>query len=130
VQGRSLVPALRGEALEPQPAFAEKWVRDEEDLAVRRQGVESFAVVDERWKLIHNTARLEGVPEFELYDRAADPDEANNLADANPQELVRLRGELDAWRQRVAKVAYDAGDDGEGATADELEQLRALGYVE
>jgi arylsulfatase A-like enzyme len=130
VQGRSLVPALRGEAFEPQPAFAEKWVRDEEDLTVRRQGVESFAVVDERWKLIHNTKRLEGVLEFELYDRSADPEDTTNRADANPEELARLRGELDAWRQRVAEVAYDAGDDGEGATADELEQLRALGYVE
>ncbi len=130
VQGRSLVPALRGEALERQPAFAEKWVRDKEDLTVRRQGVESFAVVDERWKLIHNTKRLDGVPEFELYDRFADPNESNNLAEANPGELARLRGELDAWRQRVGKVAYDAGADGAGATADELEQLRALGYVE
>ena len=30
----------------------------------------------------------------------------------------------------IMKVAYDAGEDGDGATADELEQLRALGYVE
>jgi len=49
VQGRSLVPALRGEALAPQPAFSEKWIRDEEDPEIRRQGVESAAVVDERW---------------------------------------------------------------------------------
>jgi arylsulfatase A-like enzyme len=97
---------------------------------VRRQGVESFAVVDDRWKLIHNTTRPDGVPEFELYSRSADPNESNNLAEANPEELTRLRGELDAWRQRVAKVAYDTGADGEGATAEELDQLRALGYVE
>jgi arylsulfatase A-like enzyme len=130
VQGRSLVPALRGEALPHQPAFSEKWLRDEEDPAVRRQGVESFAVVDERWKLIHNTTRTDGVPEFELYDRSVDPKDTTNLAEANPEELARLRGELDAWRQRVAEVAYDAREDGDGATADELEQLRALGYVE
>jgi arylsulfatase A-like enzyme len=130
VQGRSLVPALRGQELSPQPAFSEKWIRDEEDLAVRRQGVESLAVIDERWKLIHNTTRTDGVPEFELYDRSADPGDTTNLVDANPEELARLRGELDAWRQRVAEVAYDAGEDGDGATADELEQLRALGYVE
>ena len=59
---------------------------------------------------------------WELFNLDEDFSQSTNLADANPEELARLRGELDAWRTRVA---YDAREDGVGASADELEQQLA-----
>ncbi len=61
----------------------------------------------------------------ELYDLAADPDELEDLAEAQPGVLERLRSILDARLSaatgvRVHEVAL---------TEDELSHLRALGYV-
>ena len=65
---------------------------------------ESFAVVDERWKLIHNTRRLDGVPEFELFDRDADASDRLNRADVEPEVTRTLLGELETWRAKLAET--------------------------
>ena len=68
-----------------------------------------------------------------LFDLASDPDETTNLATARPDQLARLRQELDTWRRALALPAVDASvERGEPPELDPeaRERLRALGYVE
>jgi arylsulfatase A-like enzyme len=89
--------------------------------------VESVAVHSKRWKLIQNTARPEGVAEFELYDRAEDPFEQRNLADRSPDVVERLHEELDGWRARTRAARLPGAAPGR-ISPDEEDRLRALGY--
>ena len=63
----------------------------------------------------------------------ADPGEERNLADARPEEVARLFGELDIWRAALDLPAID--EDRLYGEVPELdpaarERLRALGYLE
>lgn len=60
----------------------------------------SAAWTDNRYKLLI-TEGGKGGPEIELYDIPADPFEAQNIADAHPKIVKRMRAELDAWRASV-----------------------------
>ena len=68
-----------------------------------------------------------------LFDLAADPDETTDLAGSRPDELERLRRELDDWRAALALPAIDEtierGEPPE-LDAETRERLRALGYLE
>jgi arylsulfatase A-like enzyme len=69
-------------------------------------------------------------PFEELYSLREDPREAQDLAGIRPERLAQLRDLLEAQRQR----AHAARGDGEAGasyspSAEELEQLRQLGYV-
>ncbi len=64
----------------------------------------------------------------ELYDHAADPREANNVAGERPEDLARLRAIADAYLERTnSPWGTQPGE----VELDELQlgQLRALGYV-
>jgi arylsulfatase A-like enzyme len=83
MQGRSLLPAMLGRPLEPEPVFAEllpvpswqhKW------RAVRLDG----------WLLLDKQS--EG--SVELYDVARDPAQQHDLAEANPDRVKSLRAVL------------------------------------
>jgi choline-sulfatase len=96
LQGRSLVPLLRGEtAGHREQVFAE--YTDNEEAMIRT----------ERWKLIYSTGkrrrqdgyaleRPAGGPVVQLYDLELDPDEAVNLADrpGHPGLVRRLLDRL------------------------------------
>lgn len=132
IQGRSLAAAFgpgpsRGR-VEPRPAIAEKPARSG---AVPPAGVESVAIFSGGWKLIHNTKRPEGMPEFELYDHRADLLDRDDLAAGHPEVVARLTRELAAWRA-VADRARLKPDSATAATLskEELERLRALGYIQ
>ena len=93
--------------------------------------VDSRAVISGGWKLIHNTRGPEGWPEFELYDHQADPLNRVNVADKNPEAVERLRALLDSWQKQVIAEKLPNADAAESSlSADELRQLRALGYIE
>jgi arylsulfatase A-like enzyme len=91
---------------------------------------ESYAIIDGDWKLIWNVARAPGAPEFELFDFYRDPLDQKNLAAEHPEEVERLRRALEGWRKRAAaeRLKSDA-ESIEGMTAEQLEQLRSLGYL-
>ncbi len=129
LQGRSLTPWFDSDtaaAANERVAIAERL-----PLAANEGQSESVAAVSGRWKLIHNTVRIDGRPEFELFDRVADPAEQHNVADAHPERVAALRAEIEAWRERTAALRLEADDDAaEGMDAQELERLRALGYVQ
>lgn len=52
---------------------------------------------DGTWKLIVPDLRNEPKGVVELYDLAADPGEAKNFAEAEPERVARLTRSLDAW---------------------------------
>ena len=117
LSGRSLAPALRGEArLEERPLYAESLVPllhfGWSDLRVLRDG---------RYKYIQ-------APRPELYDLQDDPGETRNLAGAQPARAEALRTGLgpilDAERAAAASQTAPSG-----VSAELLEKLGALGYV-
>jgi hypothetical protein len=91
----------------------------------------SEAVVDGGWKLIHNTKRPDGKPEFELFDHAQDPLDAHDVAAAHPEEVARLTKTLEAWRKiaTAARLKPDS-EANQNLSKEELERLKSLGYIQ
>lgn len=116
VTGRSLVPALRGEAMKPLPSFAESLVP-----LVHFGWSDLRAVRDGSWKYVL-------APRPELYDLARDPHEATNLVNAEPIRARALRNGIE--QELRAERASPRRDSAAAAVpADLLEKLGALGYV-
>lgn len=89
VDGVSLLPLLRGEAIADRPLF---WHYPH----FGNQGGEpSSIILHDDWKLIHY--HEDG--RDELYNLAADPQEQNDVAASEPQRSQQLRARLDAWLQ-------------------------------
>ncbi len=93
VDGRSLVPLLKGGALERGPLF---WHYPHYG---NQGGAPGGAVRDGNWKLIE---WYEGTTE--LYNLATDFGEKNNLAAENPAKVKELQAKLAAWRKEVGAV--------------------------
>jgi arylsulfatase A-like enzyme len=112
IEGRSLVPLLRGAGVSALPAFASL------DLDGRR--IESVELGGR--KLIQTLAHDRLPEQTELFDLAADPAERHDLADEDPVATRRLLALLERPRRapEIEQVPLDP----------ELErQLRALGYL-
>ncbi len=107
------------------PAVVEEHKRDPKD----DDDDESYVIVLDGWKLIDNV-QTKSKPEFELFDHAADPLDAHNVAEENPDKVEALKTELSYWRRMVtdAKLPDDAST--EGMSSEELEKLRSLGYIQ
>ena len=111
-QGTSLLPAIFGAAGRP-------WV------SVRSSHDKSrYAIRDDRFKYIYNTSS--GIEE--LYDLQADPDERRSLAAADPLGCAFYRQRLFAWilDERRGEAAVGKGAE---LTAEQIENLKALGYL-
>jgi arylsulfatase A-like enzyme len=69
-------------------------------------------------------------PEYELFDHVKDPLNLTNVAAEHPDRVKELAAELERWRQMATakKLASDA-DTAASASPEELERLRALGYL-
>jgi arylsulfatase A-like enzyme/tetratricopeptide (TPR) repeat protein len=114
VQGRSLLPLLRGEQLPPRPTYFEcalpfysyRW----EHLHGIRLG---------RWKYIHS-------PTPELYDVDADPGEIYNLAENEPGRVDDLEVVLFEFIRTTPDALRGGSTAIDAATAG---RLRALGYA-
>jgi len=143
-QGRSflslLAPGRRGDSggvradapgWTDRPAITEKAVTTEPMGAPPPQDTESTSIVAGAWKLIHNTKRPEGKPEFELYDHAKDPLDRSDVAAAHPEVVQDLAKKLESWRKMAAaaRVKPDA-ETAKTLSKDELERLRSLGYIQ
>ena len=137
VQGTSLVPLLTSDAAEApreRPVFVE--------LPANRPGeVPRFAIIDGRWKLVWNEGAGESgrtdrkgepiaLPEYELYDHAADPLNLDDVSADHPEEVERLAPALERWRSWAREQKLDESQATAEMSAEELEQLRSLGYVE
>ena len=89
---------------------------------------DAYAVIADGWKLIWNEVVRDDRPELELFDHVNDPLNLVNLADQHPDVVADLRLELDRWREMTAAEKVSTED--QELSAEELEQLRALGYVD
>ncbi|MBN2473197.1 MAG: arylsulfatase [Pirellulales bacterium] len=83
VEGRSLVPILRGERRQGHPVL---YFEHEGGRAVR-QG---------NWKLVAAERRR-----WELYDMATDRTETTDLADRHPQRVAQMAAMWDRWAEKV-----------------------------
>jgi arylsulfatase A-like enzyme len=130
-QGDSLLPLVDPDAegeWRPRPAFTERILQP--SMSETRGGVDSRAVVSDRWKLIHNFRRPDSWPEFELYDHLDDPLDQNNVAEANPDVVERLAKLLANWHAHASGDQLPSDEEAiRELPAAELEQLRALGYI-
>jgi arylsulfatase A-like enzyme len=91
---------------------------------------ESYAIVYDGWKLIRNSKRLDGTPEFELYDHKKDPLDRKNVAGENQEIVKRLTGMLEERRQAAIAAALPATNANTKMSAEEMERLRSLGYIQ
>lgn len=125
LQGRSLLPLTKGQALQPVQLFAQTQTRhakeniehaDEPTLEFRQ------ALITEQFKLIHDRS----IDQYELYDLARDPGEQNNLvqAEGSSELFDRMRALLELARQNYPTRIAE-GQSGE----DQQELLDAMGYT-
>jgi arylsulfatase A-like enzyme/lipopolysaccharide biosynthesis regulator YciM len=114
VQGRSLLPAARGERLDLL-ALAETWYP-----RYHYGWSELVAVRDGRYKFVR-------APRRELYDLQNDPGERVNLAERYPQRADALERALDEMLDRVSRP--DAARGPAPVDPEVEERLRALGYI-
>jgi len=95
LDGVNLLPALKGDALSDRPLF---WHYPH----YGNQGGSPFSAVRSgEWKLVVFHDPRQGV---ELYDLAADPDEAKNLATNEPNRVAAMRKMLDEWKRDVGAI--------------------------
>jgi arylsulfatase A-like enzyme len=135
----SEIPGLEGESLLPWLAVGHSGARKPPGTAYAfseagrtREHKHYRSVQDARWKLVFHpsvTRRRWQTPEiYELYDLGRDPLEADNVAELEPAQLRRLRGQLFAWMKGTWILpASSYTEEKSAATRD---ALRALGYVE
>jgi arylsulfatase len=88
LEGRSLLPALRGDAKGPRTL---NW-EHEGNRAIRQ----------DNWKLV---ASFRG--EWELYDMASDRSELQNLASTHPSKLKEMAEQWQKWADRVQVVPWE-----------------------
>jgi arylsulfatase A-like enzyme len=132
VAGRSLVGAMSGEGVQQVGILLESRLE-------KRADAELEAYIEGRWKLVVEYPRAPAgagsVPREAqavfLYDRLADPTEQHDLSSGHPDIVIGLRARLasavEAARALApASVAANALE----LSAEDLERLQALGYVE
>lgn len=121
IRGRSLMPMIRGEVVNPRVAFIE------------HAGKNLVALRSERFKYIKHLRTNYIQPSYpfekgkeELYDIATDPRELRDLSRAEPEVMQLFRQELQ--KRQSEKRGYKTGQ--AEMTAETVEILRTLGYVE
>jgi arylsulfatase A-like enzyme len=121
VEGRSLVPLLRGDELEPLPAFVENWAAD--------QGIPPYyGVRTSDWKYAYNPEKA-GRDE-ELYNLQQDPDETSNVASLEP-DVIRQMRELAIQHFETPNPNQAKGEElTEEEFATLTKHLQELGYIE
>ena len=130
MQGQSLLPLLSGgEGWESRPVITEKW--SVTGIEKPPDDWNAMAIVADGWKLIHNFKRYPPMPEYELYDFVNDPLDLVDVAADHPDVVARLVADLGTWRERAEseRVSTDA-EAAQSLSAEDLERLKALGYIE
>jgi len=136
IEGRSLLPQIRGEAAVDPPITITEWY-EERALEGRRP---IFTAREGNWKLIHNPDRIEpqlppykkggatryAIGSEELYDLSETPLETRNRIDEKPEIAARLRSAIERFlKERKGKVGTAAPMD-EGT----VDRLIQLGYLD
>ena len=109
IDGIDILPAWRTEELPPRalywhfPCYLQGYGVNNQGSRYRRhwRTTPCGVIREDDWKLVEyfeEAGKLDGV---ELYNLAADPGEANNLADTRPEIRDRLLSKLHHWQQQV-----------------------------
>jgi arylsulfatase len=137
VQGRSLwgLIAPPGGAVRAaegsRPAISEKATTLPTGGAPPPHDTGSVAIVDGAFKLVHNYERPAGTLEYELFEHGKDPLDRRDVAAQHPEVVARLVRDLQAWRRAAEAARLKPDSDAEkGMSKEELERLRALGYIQ
>jgi arylsulfatase A-like enzyme len=117
VQGRSLLPQIDGDCVEPE-SFAQT------SLSER---TERRAVIANGWKLIDTMGARSKGPE--LYELESDPHEQHDLAEQRPLLLGYGRQSIRQWAADVPRPTGAAQGPAPTIGAETMERLRALGYA-
>jgi arylsulfatase len=113
------------------PAISEKAATLANGGAPPPHDTRSLAVVEGGFKLIHHYERPAGTPEYQLFDHVKDPLDLHDAAAEHPDVVARLARELEAWRRAAEGARLKPDSDAEkGMSREELERLRALGYIQ
>jgi arylsulfatase A-like enzyme len=131
-QGRSLLPLLAAPE-EPgtfgwkrAPAFTERRNAPAED---DEWAPDAYAVVHDGWKLVWNVTRRDERPEHELFDHREDPLNLVNVAEEHPEKVAELQTLIEGWRAEAEAARVSDEGLAEDLSPEELQQLKALGYV-
>ena len=110
------------------PAFSER--RSAPGAFNEEEGdrFEQISIVSDGWRLVKNFEFREGHREIELYDHVEDPINLIDVADEHPEVVNELLPALERWYARATATKVEADSELE-MSAEELERLRALGYV-
>jgi arylsulfatase A-like enzyme len=134
VQGQSLLPLLAKDTRADQLGWQSRPAFSERALAPAAfndgdPGRACLAIVDGDWKLIHNTEGRADLPEYELYDHRIDPLDRVDVAAQHPEVVELLKIQLAGWHEMAVGARVEPTADAE-LSAEELQQLRALGYMQ
>ena len=111
------MPLIEGATVDDRPIFGEHVRRKTEQKAVKSGG----------WKLIESLP-IGGEPE--LYDLERDPGEAENLAESEPDRVRDLRLLIEAHMEGSADLRPRAESPRVPLTHEDIERLKALGYLD
>jgi hypothetical protein len=113
------------------PALSEKARTAEGSGAPAPHETASVAIVEGPFKLVHHTERAAGSPEYQLFDHRTDPLDLQDVAAKRPDVVARLARDLAAWQRTAEAARLKPDTDAEKALSkEELERLRALGYIQ
>ncbi|MCA9077389.1 MAG: sulfatase-like hydrolase/transferase [Planctomycetaceae bacterium] len=113
VSGRSLVPALQGQAIESRDCYAEA-----ELPYFLNRWCPLQSVISDDWKYIESTRP-------ELYDLKQDPDELKNLINTSGDEMQRLQSLLVDLQESFRRTLSDQVS----LTDQDVANLKSLGYA-
>lgn len=119
LQGRSLVPLLRGRSLRAEPAFSH---------ALAQHGREDrlWSVRDGAWRLVWDAEAQSA----RLYDLASDPGATRDVANEHAGVCVRLLALLNAQREQDAVFEQRVSGPAQTIAAPNARELEALGYMD
>jgi len=110
--GRSLVPAMKGQSMDPAPAAAMHYIR----------GKPEYTLVFWPWKLFRRPEDRQA----ELYRLDLDPGEKEDLSGRGKPQLEEMLRVLDAMLEKGAEYKAAPGE----ADPEMIKRLRTIGYVE
>ena len=124
-QGHSLAPLLRGERMRVRPVVLDEFRVDE----ASGEMIGNLEIVGGRWGAVHPF--FPEVPRLLLYDLEKDPLATRAVNDEHPELVAKYREILQRQWEAHRALSRRFGEAGEAAvTPEQLEQLKALGYIQ